>query len=289
MYYDATDFLEFRRLYPTEGLGDGYAVSKFLGDEFGAYVHVEVPSYYQGYEDEEALPVLKIDDNVFNSSKNPQNIAIESIKLNEGLKSIGNSCFGSSLLKEVVIPDSVIGGLYNTFSGCSVLKKAVIGNGITDIKAYTFYNCPSLEEVILGESVKVIHHRAFGLCRFLKNIVLPRSLVSLPEHSIYAPAAGMHVYIQQEWDLENVFLNITEEEYNALLIPKFERNNHGLILQDGVYYNPDGANCPTCTANGVPTFKGFTTYGWHESWQGNAKIYFKDTWHYDSEGKPVAN
>ena len=53
IYYDATDFLEFRRLSPTEGLGDGYAVSKFLGDEFGAYVHIEVPSYYQDYEDEE--------------------------------------------------------------------------------------------------------------------------------------------------------------------------------------------------------------------------------------------
>ena len=72
-------------------------------------------------------------------------------------------------------------------------------------------------------------------------------------------------------------------------IPMFERNNHGCIMIDGVEYNPDGANCPSCTEKNVPRFTGFTHYGYFDTWQGNAKIHFKGEWHYDSDGKPVAN
>lgn len=291
MYYDATDFLEFRRLEPSEGLGTGYAVSRFKGDEYGAYVHVEIPTHFQDLEDDEPLPVLKLDNYLFSIPDNPGIVSIESIKLNDGLKYIGTACFNGTMLTEIVIPDSVTGRIYNTFGGSMFLKRVVIGNGITTIYAYTFYDCPALEEVILGESVKEIKHRAFGLTPELKSIVFPKSLVSLPEYSIYATSTKTHVTINQAASFKDVYFNITEDEYNELIIPDLPRDSHGAVLVNGIPHDPDPSQkCPDCTANNRPAFSGWTTYGYHASWNSShANLHFKGTWHYDENGKPVAN
>lgn len=289
-YYDATDFLEFRRLDPNEGLGDGYAVSKFLGADFGAYPNIEIPTFYQDVNDDEPLPVLGIDSHVF-SADHSGNVFLESIKLNEGLKFIGARCFYGNAMIEVVIPHSVTRLGFSAFDGCYMLEKVIIGDGVQVINGYTFYGCEMLKEVVFGESVSEINHRAFGACTSLKSVVLPKSLVSIPEFSIYAAATKTHVQIWPGFEnLDDIYFDITEEEYNALLVPQFERNFHGAVVIDGVVYNPDPAQvCPDCQEKNALPFTSWTRYGYVEGWCGNAKLHFKGSWSYDSNGKPVAN
>ncbi|MBE5743787.1 MAG: leucine-rich repeat domain-containing protein [Clostridiales bacterium] len=251
-YYDASEFLSFVKVsYNGETY---YAVNKFEGEKRGAYKHIEIPAYHQKLGDTAPIPVIAINAYIFSPTKNLGIEKIYSIKLNEGLKFIGNGAFSNTMLKEAVIPNSVTGGingiggvtfdeegnqvgvgkfqywpsstagLYNVFGGCSSLKRVVIGNGLHKIEGYLFSSCSQLEEVILGEGINKIAQRAFYECKSLKQIVLPASLVSIPEGSIYTSAADEYQALTRIFEYTNdIYLNITKEEYKKLVIRKVKR------------------------------------------------------------------
>jgi hypothetical protein len=177
----------------------------------------------------------------------------------------------------------------NAFAGNLDLKKFYSGNGLTGFRDYTFSGCVKLEEVILGENFREIRQRDFYGCKSLKKIVLPKSFVSIPEDSIAAHGVE-HALINALGGLSDIYLDFSEEELKERTIPQAKRDLktgnrwHEYIDKDGNlvsgYYN-------------IYTFKyvlwADTTYGLVEGWNGEAKLHFKGTWHYDENGNPVAN
>jgi len=82
---------------------------------------------------------------------------IETVTLQEGLTSIGNSAFHGSKLTEVVLPSTV-----------------------TEIKECAFYDC-NLQTVKLNEGLETIGKHAFGWNYALKEVILPASVKNITE------------------------------------------------------------------------------------------------------------
>ena len=143
--------------------------------DYGNWLHVEIPAeeVYNG----KTYPVLELASYSFAFEQ------IESIKLHEGLKTIGSYSFmKTTKLKEVIIPNSVEhNAKYGYFfNGSLGIERVVFGNGITFIPSYCFYDCRNLKNVTLGNAVTSIGISAFGGCEKLEYIVFPETLSFLP-------------------------------------------------------------------------------------------------------------
>ncbi len=273
---------------------EGYELVDYDEDMSPQFYHVEVPKYYQGEDDDEALPVLSIAKYALSAagSSGKCDVKLKSIKLNEGLLKINNYAFAYSDITEMYIPDSVTGDLRYTFVYCSLLEKVVVGNGVERICGYFFLYCSKVETLILGNSVREIQMRSFIGCSGLRTLVLPASLVSIPE--------GTHLMNQDAgWGVEsdllpgsdiNVYFQITRDQLEERTIPLFPRDDDGNLL------NPDGsiAHKVNCIYNADGTIFNFeqkstSTYGLTQNWAGDNNVYCLDEWHYDSNGNPVPN
>ena len=278
----------------------GYCISAYDGENVNAYDHIEIPAFYQGENDVEPIPVIAIGGDVFSVEEHSTYNPIKSIKLNEGLLFIGNGAFEGTLIEEVKLPDSLIGGcltydfsrwpehggLYNVFAGCSLLSKVNLGNGLKVIGAYTFAYCNSLKSLNYG-NVHEIRQRAFYESYFYNEVVVPATITSIPEGSYWDQ--GAHFDENNNNDLQrwlsetnvfphadNVYLCITKDEYLAMRIGLLNRNP-----STGVPYDGDGNELDPNTYA--------TTYGFTEGWCGMAKVYYLGEWHYDENGNPVKN
>lgn len=252
---------------------EGYKVIDYDEDISPNFYHVEVPKYYQNEDDVEPLPVISVGRYALSnrgSGYGKCNIVLESIKLNEGIITLEEGAFCYSNIEDMIIPDSVKGRLVYTVMYCQNLKRVVVGNGVTSIYGYVFTGCTSLEELIIGNSVEEILPRNFIYVSTLKKVVLPASLVSIPETSLVGntkePEAQFVVFDGANPD---IFMYITKEELDNLTIPRKLRD------EDGNFVNESD--------------KEMTTYGYVYGWSGSSKIYFKDEWHYNSNGEPVPN
>lgn len=297
-YYAKTDDIRYELKYD---IVDGepkfyYAVSEYLTEGADYDVHIEVPvmhkqsaptyaseqdENYDSIIDENAdvisnteYPVLEILDNAFNGKD------LQSVKLNEGLKTIGEMAFSYTLITDLEIPNSVVGKIRRICVGCNQLKTVVIGDGITLMDYYNFIYCTNLQKIKIGKSVTEIRERNFYDCESLEYLVIPKSVISIPESEIYYKSAGKYSEINNLFEHGNapskgIYLEITEEEYNALCIPLLERDEKTGLTLDPITKQP------------IP-FEEFeyTSYGYVEGWCANAKLYFLGEWEYDSEGNP---
>lgn len=98
------------------------------------------------------------------------------------VKTIRNTIKNCTLLKSVVIPESVKEMWCGVFNGCTDLEEIVISCDIEQIGDGCFNGCSSLNSVILGEGIKHIGE-AFKGCKSLKKIVLPDSLETVHRHA----------------------------------------------------------------------------------------------------------
>lgn len=73
--------------------------------------------------------------------------AFTSIKLPNGITSIGEEAFRGCALTSIEIPDGVTSIESETFEFCDDLTSIVIGNHVTNIKSWAFYNCGELTTV----------------------------------------------------------------------------------------------------------------------------------------------
>ncbi len=211
---------------------------------------------------------------------------------------IPNSVVGGNSVKKDVVADGAVYNkdiydypLYNICSGCDLLERVVIGSGVDVVGSYCFYNLKSLKDVEFVvqevdngdgttrlEGVKEIRYRAFGSANntidptqsfSIPKFVIPETLVSLPEGDIYDTNISKTVRLYQLHTSNMIYyLNITEEEYNDLIIPAKERDELGNIINE--------ADIPQ------------TTYGYTEGWCGTSLLYFKGEWFYNDEGVPTA-
>ncbi len=103
---------------------------------------------------------------------------LKSVKLNEGLTTIGGSAFTyCTSLKSIHIPSTVkeIGSW--CFQECNILEEVTFANNsqLTKIEGGTFYWCESLKKIMIPKSVKVIEKEnsngAFSVCSGLESVI----------------------------------------------------------------------------------------------------------------------
>ncbi len=307
-YFDASEFLTYAKVNYDDNVY--YAVYAYKGNGSNVYLNIEIPAYYQGVNDSSPIQVIAINASAFAPGKNAGIEHIKSIKFNEGLKFIGNSAFSGTLIEEVVVPNSVIGGingisgvtfdedgnqltngkftywpsstqgLYNTFSGCKKLKRAIIGNGLYKLDGYVFSSCDSLEEVVIGDSVNKMGTRIFYCCPSLKYVILPALLESIPESHIETGGRYVSLYniFEGSKNYPEIFFKMTREKYKS--IPKLKLVQRDIITGVPLDKNGNPVNLSSFS---------FETYGYVEGWCGMADIYFDGEWHYDENGKPTPN
>ncbi len=167
------------------------------------------------------------------SGKYSVNEKIESVKLPNGIKSIGNDAFYMcGALKSINIPDTVksigdcafedcwslekmtlpssvtsIGA--GAFEGCSSLKSINIPYGVTDIGNHTFGGCESLESISLPGSVMGIGDEAFMQCESLKSVKLSNGLKAIGDD------AFLWCYCLESVNIPNTVKSIGDGAFNS--------------------------------------------------------------------------
>lgn len=296
-YYFPTNDLEYVLKYNmVEGKPQFYyAVSKYISGQTSD-AHIEVPlmhrqdaPVYKSTFDEDYDPIIAEYKNTINLTKYPvleileqafYKSGVESIKLNEGLKTIGDGAFAYTLIRELVIPNSVEGKIAEICVGCNSLKNVVIGDGITLMDYYNFTYCAGLETVKFSKNTVEIRERNFFGAQSLKYLVIPKSVISIPESQIWTKNVQKYVVIHDQFQgglppSQGIFLEISEKEYNALYLPLLERDSATGLTLDPVTKKP------------IP-FEEFeyTHYGYVSGWSSSAKLYFLGEWEYDENGVP---
>lgn len=130
---------------------------------------------------------------------------VQTVKVAEGIKQIGNYCFyqwrnlksvslpesvemigynafnGCYQLEKVNIPPKVTAINWQAFAGCSGLTELTLPDGLTFIDQMAFYGCTSLERIEIPRGVDCIYPKTFEYCRSLKEVILPEGVRILKE------------------------------------------------------------------------------------------------------------
>jgi hypothetical protein len=145
--------------------------------------------------------------------------SLVSLKLNDGLNSIGNSAFYGCNLDSITIPASVSTIGTSVFVGCRNLSSITVApantafssdNGIlfnktqvtlltypagkpdseysmpvtvTGIGSFAFYGCDSLASVILSDSLRNIGNSAFYGCNRIDSITIPKTVEQIDDYA----------------------------------------------------------------------------------------------------------
>ena len=115
----------------------------------------------------------------FNKAFKPNNVLSSKIEALRTMTEIPEDYFENSLLKEIVIPDSVTSIGKGAFANCSNLTSITIPNKVTSIGEYAFYGCKSLNSVIIPDRVTSIGDGAFGCCINLTSVTIPNSVTKI--------------------------------------------------------------------------------------------------------------
>ena len=86
---------------------------------------------------------------------------------------------GSTVLRSVQLPDSVVKIEEYAFMNCTELKVAKLGKSLQEICVQAFDGCKELEAVDLGPAIEHIGMEAFSECRKLKELHFPDTLTTL--------------------------------------------------------------------------------------------------------------
>ena len=108
-----------------------------------------------------------------------QNKTITSVKIPEGVTSIGNSAFAQTNLTEVEIPKSVKNIERYAFNCCYNLEEVTIPGGVQRTGNYAFAYCSRLKQVIISDGVEIIGASAFYGCSSLTEVTIPKSVTSI--------------------------------------------------------------------------------------------------------------
>lgn len=110
---------------------------------------------------------------------------LSTIKLNDGLVTIGDSSFSRSGLTEITTPDSVQYILGSAFSECSALTSVVINVGVSIIGCGAFKNCDNLVAMGMPEGVNLLGDDTFLGCTSLTQLIISCSVTNIPSGFAY--------------------------------------------------------------------------------------------------------
>ena len=101
------------------------------------------------------------------------------ITFDKDVNEIGEWAFGYTLLKSIIIPESVTQIEDSAFCGCENLTSITIPQSVTQIGDRTFCGCENLTSVTIPESVTQIGDSTFCGCENLTNITIPKSVTQI--------------------------------------------------------------------------------------------------------------
>ncbi|WP_413540338.1 leucine-rich repeat domain-containing protein [Metamycoplasma hominis] len=130
---------------------------------------------------------------------------LKEVKLNEGLKSIGNYAFLGTSISSVVLPKNIVSfgqAMFN--SDCNIIldsnityisrdiakafensKKVIIPNFVKEIEGGAFWDFKNLKEVVLNEGIERIGSNAFGNSS-LEVVTIPNSVKEIGTNAFLA-------------------------------------------------------------------------------------------------------
>ena len=118
-----------------------------------------------------------------------QDTEVEIVKFPSTLKEIAYCAFYQTLLKEALIPESVVTLGESVFENCYSLEKVSYPANLTYIPSYCFENCHHLEEFDLPENLETIGDYAFRSAWNCKlNAKFPESLKSIGYYALAGTA-----------------------------------------------------------------------------------------------------
>lgn len=92
---------------------------------------------------------------------------------------------GNTIIKELVIADTVTKIESGSFSGCSNLEKLTLGAGVINIGSQAFLNCKKLNSIVFNDNLVSIEKSAFYRCASLVELSIPDSVASIGESAFY--------------------------------------------------------------------------------------------------------
>ncbi|MCD8185769.1 MAG: leucine-rich repeat domain-containing protein, partial [Rikenellaceae bacterium] len=177
---------------------------------------------------------------------------LREVKLNDGLKTIGNSAFyGCNSLTSIEIPGSVetlgrwlfedcdrleavilhegIQALSpSTFYGCGI-SSVTLPASVTEIPDYTFEKCENLERINLHDGITAIGQSAFLECRSLRQIKIPKGVTRIEKNTF------LHCISLRFVDFHDEITHIGESAfYYCTRLTGHELNGNLLTLPAGL-------------------------------------------------------
>ena len=96
------------------------------------------------------------------------------------LKALPDHAFeGSTNLKTVVIPDTVLSIGVMAFNDCSALTDITIPSSVSEIKTSAFRQCSAMQKIVVPDSVTSLGDEIFGGCSSLKDVTLPSNITDI--------------------------------------------------------------------------------------------------------------
>ena len=99
--------------------------------------------------------------------------------------SISRAFRSNTIVKSVIIPNTITSIEKETFMYCSSLEYVEIPNSVTAIDDDAFYGCTALKTIAIPASVKSIGSNAFHDCYSLKSITIPNSVTSIGNYAFF--------------------------------------------------------------------------------------------------------
>ena len=174
-----------------------------------------------------------------------------SITIPNSVTNIGVSVFRECRsLTNVTISNSITSISYETFMGCSNLTDITLPNNITSIGDKAFQYCNNLTNIKLSNHITNIGDYAFEYCKKLTNITLPKSVTSIAK-SVFLSCKNLTdiYYTGSANDWAKIKVDDSNTELENITIHYNYDPNHKHSYTSSI------TKQPTCTAEGVRTFK----------------------------------
>ena len=152
----------------------------------------------------------------------PRAKAADNFTPESGITAIQPKAFyGTSALKEVILPGSVKDIKSNAFENSQALTSIIVPEGVTRIRTETFKNCPLLQKIELPSSLKYLEHSAFLRCRSLEKVVFKADPSSeIPENCFEFCGTLSDLYIYGPLNAPNLtkFADSQKLNYNEYAV-----------------------------------------------------------------------